>query len=67
MDEVICSRQNEIKKTEMGLHFDGIKPPRPDSARARLDTPPVPAGRRGNVASGACEIQNENENVIENE
>ncbi len=51
----------------MGLHFDGIKPPRPDSARARLDTPPVPAGRRGNVASGACEIQNENENVIENE
>jgi hypothetical protein len=25
----------------MGLHFDGIKPTRPDSARARLDTPPI--------------------------
>jgi hypothetical protein len=25
----------------MGLHFDGIKPPRPDSANARLDTPPI--------------------------
>jgi hypothetical protein len=25
----------------MGLQFYGTKPPRPDSARARLDTPPI--------------------------
>jgi hypothetical protein len=25
----------------MGLHSIGIKPPRPDSACARLDTPPI--------------------------
>jgi hypothetical protein len=50
---VVCSQQNEIKNPEMGLHFNGIKPPRPDSANARLDTPPIPAGRRGDDASGA--------------
>jgi hypothetical protein len=25
----------------MDLHFGGTKPPRPDSARARPDTPPI--------------------------
>ena len=25
---VVCSQQNEIKNPEMGLHFNGIKPPR---------------------------------------
>ena len=40
----------------MGLHSIGIKPPRPDSASARLDTPPIPAGRRGNEASGTGKI-----------
>ena len=25
---VVCSQQKEIKNREMGLHFNGIKPPR---------------------------------------
>ena len=64
---VVYSQQNEIKNPEMALHFIGIKPPRPDSAGARPDTPPIPAGRRGNDAYRAGKFQNENENGNENE
>ncbi len=37
----------------MDLHFGGTKPPRPDSAGARPDTPPIPTGRRGDNTSRA--------------
>jgi hypothetical protein len=56
-----------MKNPEMDLHFGGTKPPRPDSAGARPDTPPIPAGRRGDDAYRTGEIQNENENGNENE
>ena len=33
--------KQKSKNPEMGLQFYGTKPPRPDSARASLDTPPI--------------------------
>jgi hypothetical protein len=53
---VVCSQQNEIKNPEMGLHFNGIKPP-------RHFVPPLLSLRAGGEITPPelAEFQNENE------
>ena len=59
---VVCSQQNEIKNPEMGLHFNGIKPP-------RHFVPPLLSLRAGGEMTPPelAKLQNENENGNENE
>ncbi len=55
--------KQKSKNPEMGLQFYGTKPPRPDSARASLDTPPIHFVAGGEMTTPElAEFQNENGN-----
>jgi hypothetical protein len=60
MDGVVLSQQNEIKNPEMGLHFNGIKPP-------RHFVPPLLSLRAGGEMTPSELAKFQNENVKENE
>jgi hypothetical protein len=50
MAGVVCSLQNEIKNPEMGLHFNGIKPPSRQLSGPRKH-PSYPCGQEEDYAT----------------